>query len=638
MKKAIFSDSLPDTKRFIASNKQLSRSPDALFVAMNPMVYACFKKNSLAADTTLPYFSNASHARALDRSEVMIKWLREKIQFENFDGETKEAYKNAFVFWTRIAIHYCIWAIEIAFNVMETHKLNKLSAFYSAKKKVLSLRIEPEERYLALLLRSVAEIRGIAFEGIGSSGFMYNDAISSYVAYVGAYSKVIMGFLTGLNRLQKPQQYGVILFASQSHQMKGVADQLRSAGSLSQIDFLEWPGTLDFRMSPFVINLFLKRKRKAILAQKRFCEDVERIVKKERELFSYRGTSFSEIIGAKIHDNIAPYLIGQSLRNMLLGKYLNRIKPSAILCEGNIEDIFLAELAKAKGIPSILLSHGSFVQPKNRHEEIEWKEQGSVLLNGPFSHIALQTPLSEGYLKTCPSSGEKIKTGPVLWGRPANEGRSEAIFKKLFKGRYNFKSMKVIVHAGTPKASNSLRFHVYETSDEYIEALRQVAEAVNDIPNVVLIIRFRPSGEIDEETLKALVPLSNKVVLSSEDLFSDILGTADLLMSFSSTAIEEALQNRIPVLLYGGGGRYHHIPSCEITSAKPACRSAVYHVKNTEDLKAAIDIVLKIQQKDASDFDDPFDRYIYPEGIITPLTDILNITKRNKDEVCTRSL
>ena len=32
-------------------------------------------------------------------------------------------------------------------------------------------------------------------------------------------------------------------------------------------------------------------------------------------------------------------------------------------------------------------------------------------------------------------------------------------------------------------------------------------------------------------------------------------------MSFSSTTIEEALINDIPVLLYGGKGRYSHIPT-----------------------------------------------------------------------------
>ena len=36
---------------------------------------------------------------------------------------------------------------------------------------------------------------------------------------------------------------------------------------------------------------------------------------------------------------------------------------------------------------------------------------------------------------------------------------------------------------------------------------------------------------------------------------------ADLLISFSSTTIEEALVNKIPVALYGGKGRYCHIES-----------------------------------------------------------------------------
>ena len=42
--------------------------------------------------------------------------------------------------------------------------------------------------------------------------------------------------------------------------------------------------------------------------------------------------------------------------------------------------------------------------------------------------------------------------------------------------------------------------------------------------------------------------------------FHEVLAEADLLVSFSSTTIEEALVNDVPVLLYGGHGRYAHIP------------------------------------------------------------------------------
>ena len=55
--------------------------------------------------------------------------------------------------------------------------------------------------------------------------------------------------------------------------------------------------------------------------------------------------------------------------------------------------------------------------------------------------------------------------------------------------------------------------------------------------------------------------MPDNVSLVSDGPISDFLASSHLLMSFSSTTIEEALINDTPVLLYGGKGRYSHIPT-----------------------------------------------------------------------------
>ena len=173
---------------------------------------------------------------------------------------------------------------------------------------------------------------------------------------------------------------------------------------------------------------------------------------------------------------------------------------------------------------------------------------------------------------------------------------------------------RVVLHASTPKARGSLHFHVYETPDEYVSTIRELILAVNQVPNTFLIVKFR-SGQLGVEELRTLLPSSDRYTISVEEPFLDVLGIADLLVSFSSTTIEEALQNRVPVLLYGGGGRYQHVEAMEVgpeTEAKPG---AVYHVRQFGHLPAALEQILEVNGK-APLPSELFQQYIYkPEEV-----------------------
>ena len=57
-----------------------------------------------------------------------------------------------------------------------------------------------------------------------------------------------------------------------------------------------------------------------------------------------------------------------------------------------------------------------------------------------------------------------------------------------------------------------------------------------------------------------------------------------MLVSFSSTTIEEALVNDVPVLLYGGHGRYAHIPVKPFSSFNKEVLMPVTWVKTNKDL------------------------------------------------------
>jgi hypothetical protein len=123
-------------------------------------------------------------------------------------------------------------------------------------------------------------------------------------------------------------------------------------------------------------------------------------------------------------------------------------------------------------------------------------------------------------------------------------------------------------------------------------------------------VKFRPLPGLLVEDMETLVPFSDNVILSVDEKFLDVLGFADLLVSFSSTTIEEALQNNVPVMLYGGGGRYQHVSAVEVSPDGDCPTSAVYSVRRPEHLATAIKNILDAHSM-GSDKDSLFTPYCF---------------------------
>ena len=61
-----------------------------------------------------------------------------------------------------------------------------------------------------------------------------------------------------------------------------------------------------------------------------------------------------------------------------------------------------------------------------------------------------------------------------------------------------------------------------------------------------------------------------------------------MLLSYSSTAIEEALQNHVPVLQYDPDGKYEHIPGQVLSTTRKNNISAIYSVMSESNLIPAL--------------------------------------------------
>jgi hypothetical protein len=206
---------------------------------------------------------------------------------------------------------------------------------------------------------------------------------------------------------------------------------------------------------------------------------------------------------------------------------------------------YLAEIAE---IPSMLISHGSHVLHTGGVAKLEHELIANNMLVGGYRFLGIQTSHSVDYVNKNKRPNQSIvNINPIILS--GNISKSE------------FKDSKLtVLHAGTIK-DGTKRF-LYETPDELLETFQETIEILSACQNIKLINKFRPIEAFSYNSLKTLLdPLPDNVSIVSEGSFGEFLALSHLLMSFSSTTIEEALINNIPVLLYGGKGRYSHIPT-----------------------------------------------------------------------------
>ena len=230
------------------------------------------------------------------------------------------------------------------------------------------------------------------------------------------------------------------------------------------------------------------------------------------------------------------------------------------------ENAVLGEAAKINGIKSILISHGSHSLSYDMPARYEQKEHAQGLLT---SHLAtesiIQSVCAEKAAREFMPDLKRQAFQPMIWGH------------KSIKEIKENKRIRTILHAGTYKFL-AQRPWIYETSNEFLKGLKQLVKAVSNLDNTRLIIRVRPNLECSLDSFRKLLPVNSKTKIKTSGNFLDDLSEADLLISFSSTTIEEALYARKPVGLFGGSDRYRHLPSGSGDPPSTKNRSAVYNL------------------------------------------------------------
>ncbi|MFC1646298.1 hypothetical protein ACFL2Y_03865, partial [Candidatus Omnitrophota bacterium] len=212
---------------------------------------------------------------------------------------------------------------------------------------------------------------------------------------------------------------------------------------------------------------------------------------------------------------------------------------------------------------------------------------------------------------------QPVITGPLIFANTINS--SSRITRENFK--INNDDI-AILHAVVMKSRYGTRYYFIETMDEYISGLTDIMNYLRDKNNFKLILRLHPGCEITNDELLSLLPKNDNCIINRTGSFESVLSIADLVISYSSTCIDEAILNNIPVLLYDKWNRYNHFktevysrtdskdifPVCYCNDSKKIGNAIEYMVKKCGSTK--IEAINMSRYKYSQDYSENFYKFV----------------------------
>ncbi len=154
-----------------------------------------------------------------------------------------------------------------------------------------------------------------------------------------------------------------------------------------------------------------------------------------------------------------------------------------------------------------------------------------------------------------------------------------------------------ILHAGNYQNWSDFFPFVSETADEFVAGIDALTRAAAGIEDLDLVIRVRPKKEVDADVVRRIAQADNVTVCTTDMDFLEQLAESDLLVSYFSTTVLQALQMGKPVLLWGSTRRFHQVPARTLPPTG-LHRAAVYAVDDADALRGML-TALRDHHRDA---------------------------------------
>lgn len=243
---------------------------------------------------------------------------------------------------------------------------------------------------------------------------------------------------------------------------------------------------------------------------------------------------------------------------------------------------FLIKICNKKRIPVTLIGHGTISKGHNRYEKMYQDIISKGIYSPEVKTYPIQSRIINEYLK---------------FKRNSNHPKGNIIFSQIKKKKPQF-----ILYAVTIKKFSNFVYYGQELFYEYFHNLEFLNNLAQE-KNLNICVKHHP-GYLD--TNKESSDYFKNLTFLEDPLYK-ILKNTEILISFSSSSIEDALSSKIPVVLFDPWKRYKHCAAETNLNKKNKC---LYYVNKNKNLIKAINVI-----KNSSNIS--FKRYIYSTKVNT---------------------
>ena len=562
-------------------------------IAMNQYVQTILNKKGLQYSNTLDLFGQCGHEFVSNKAEPIIEVLRScRALRECIGGEY--GYSENFMHFIRHYVYYCLAVLYIVKSALSDYEdgdvvivrdVNDLLSFY----KTIGT-VGDNISMLPCLIKSYADSHQIKTkilfdESVGDKRKKWYRIRS--VIGRGLFEIQLLIFRIFFRGKDKIFLYSDVYNMDRIVSRLGVKNNLfkvylRSSFNIKGVlkGMVSWRA-FGFSFVPdqyFSASCRIDEIEKAL--EQHYFELCRGIVDNEEKFLVY-GVSLEPYVKKYVDEWLHSYIRKIYIKSFHLSRVMDGANIKLSISQTAVGLAYsLSDISRKMNISSLLVPHGSFPPQKQSNAFVEWREHGRTLMNTHYEYVAVQSKWAAEYFQQQDEVfSRRIVTGPLIFSDKMRQSYDRVKMRSQVLGVTS--SDIVVLHASTPKLFGNFIPYIYETFDEYVNNINQAILAVEKMAGVRLVIRFRVKGVRLEDFKNRLVKSKRYSIVTSGS-FEDLLWMSDALISYSSTAIEEALINRIPVLQYDPDNKYSHIDA--INAEYSDKKSGVYYAVSSGSL------------------------------------------------------
>ena len=313
----------------------------------------------------------------------------------------------------------------------------------------------------------------------------------------------------------------------------------------------------------FRINFIVLKKNKLITKRnKKIKINLSRKLKKFEKFLEIRAYQYQGVI-----KNLQE-------KSKAISKIIYELKPTKTVLNHNFHyNTSIIELCNKLKKPVTLIGHGTVSKGSNIYEKSYQDIISSAIYSDKVTTYPIQSKIINEYFKS--NKNQKFPKGNL-------------VFSQISR-----RTPKYILYAVTLKKFHNTIYYGQELFYEYFRNLEYLNKLAK-VENLKICVKHHPNYMF---TNKISAEYFQNLKFSDKNIDA-ILKKTEMLISFSSSSIEDALSSKIPVILFDPWSRYKHCKS-EMKKAKNKC---IYYINKDKHLIKAIKAVRQNKIMNFSDY------------------------------------